>query len=63
MLLLILKCITRSNSKILSNSLNPTTSVADPEHFDSDPDPAFRFDLAPDSTFHFDAAPDPNCFK
>jgi len=27
-----------------------TTSVADPHHFDVDPDPAFKFDADPDPT-------------
>jgi hypothetical protein len=43
------------------------SSVADPYHFDSnpdpDPDPAFHFDADPDPAFQFDAdldpAPDP----
>jgi hypothetical protein len=34
-------------------------SVADPHHFDADPDLAFHFDPDPDPTFHFDADPDP----
>ncbi len=37
----------------------PTYSVADPHHFDADPDPAFHFDADPDPTFHSDADPDP----
>ncbi len=35
------------------------SSVADPHHFDADPDPAFDFDVYPDPTFHSDANPDP----
>ncbi len=47
-------------------------SVADPHHFDADPDPAFHFDADPgfifhcdadldlDPTIHFDADPDPS---
>jgi len=31
------------------------TSVADPHHFDADPDPAFHFDADPDA----DPDPDP----
>jgi len=34
------------------------SSVADPHHFDPDPDPACHFD--PDPTFHFGAEPDPD---
>ncbi len=39
-------------------------NVADPHHFDADPDPdpACHFDADPDPTFHFDADPDP-CFQ
>ncbi len=48
------------------------TSIADPHHFDPDPDPACRFDADPDSdlachfdvdldpTFHYVADPDPS---
>jgi hypothetical protein len=36
-------------------------SVADPDPFDADPDPAFHFD--PDPDFQFDTDPDPYCFK
>ncbi len=36
-----------------------TTSVADPQHVDADPDSACHFDADPDPTFHFDADPDP----
>ncbi len=37
-------------------------SVADPHHFDADPDPAWHFDTDPnpDPTFHFNADPDPS---
>jgi hypothetical protein len=39
------------------------SSVADPYHFDSnpdsDPDPAFYFDADPEPVFHFDADPEP----
>jgi hypothetical protein len=36
--------------------------VADPHHFDTDPDPVCHFDADPDPTFHFDADlyPDPS---
>ncbi len=34
-------------------------SVADPHHFDADPDPTFHFDADPDTTFHSDPIPDP----
>ncbi len=36
-------------------------SVADPDPFDTDPDPAFHFgtDPDPDPAFHFDMDPDP----
>ncbi len=53
-----------------------TISVADPHHFDADPDedpdparhfdadvdpdPACHFDADPDPTFHLDAVPDPD---
>jgi hypothetical protein len=34
-------------------------SVADPRHFDADPDPVRHLDADPDPVFHFDADPDP----
>ncbi len=34
-------------------------SVADPDPFDTDPDPAFHFDTDLDPAFHFDTDPDP----
>ncbi len=39
-------------------------SVADPHHFNADPDPACHFDADadPDPACHFDAAPDPNFY-
>jgi hypothetical protein len=39
-------------------------SVADPHHFDPDPDPIFHFDadLQPDPTYHLNADPDPEPF-
>jgi hypothetical protein len=37
----------------------PTTSVADPHHFNADPDPSFRVDVDPDLTCHLNADPDP----
>ena len=39
------------------------TSVADPHHFDADPDPTFYFDADPDPTLRFDADPDPGARK
>jgi hypothetical protein len=35
--------------------------IADPRHFNADPDPAFHFnaDPDPDPAFHFNADPDP----
>jgi hypothetical protein len=41
----------------------PTYSVADPNHFEMDPDPIFYCDMDLNLTFHFDADPDPYCFK
>ncbi len=35
------------------------SSIADPDHFDTDPDPAFHFDTNPDPAFQFDTDPDP----
>jgi hypothetical protein len=37
------------------------SSVADPNHFDTDRDPTFHFDTAqdPDTTFQFNIDPDP----
>jgi hypothetical protein len=34
-----------------------TLTVADPDHFDTDPDPAFHFESDP--SFQFDMDPDP----
>ncbi len=34
-------------------------SVGDPDPFDTDPDPAFRFYTDPDPAFRFDTDPDP----
>ncbi len=43
------------------------TIVADPDHFDTDPDPAFHFETDPDldPAFQFDTDPDPDpcCLK
>jgi hypothetical protein len=38
------------------------TSVAVPDHFDTDPDPAFHFDKNPDPdpALQFDTDPDPS---
>jgi hypothetical protein len=36
----------------------PSISVADPYHFDVDPDPTCYFDADPDPASHFDADPD-----
>ncbi len=33
------------------------TSIADPDPFDTDPDPAFHFDTDPDPALQFDADP------
>jgi hypothetical protein len=37
-----------------------TTSVVDPDPFDTDTDPAFLFDTDLDPDFHFDTDPDPD---
>jgi hypothetical protein len=39
--------------------LSGLTSVADPDHFDTDPDPAFHFDPDLDPAFQFDTDPNP----
>jgi hypothetical protein len=36
------------------------TSVADPHHFDKDPDPSCHLDADPDPACYFDADPDPS---
>ncbi len=38
-------------------------SVADPDPFDTNPDPAFYSDTGPDPAFQFDTDPDPYRFK
>ncbi len=35
------------------------SSIADPNNFDPDPNPAFHFDSDSDQTFHFDSDSDP----
>jgi hypothetical protein len=35
------------------------TSVADPDPFDTDPDPAYHFDTDTDPAFQFDTDPEP----
>ncbi len=34
--------------------------VADPTHFNADPDPAFNLNADPGPAFHFNADPDPD---
>jgi hypothetical protein len=41
----------------------PSCSVADPDSFYVDPNPAFHFDSDPDPAFRFDTDPDPYRFK
>ncbi len=48
---------------VLYRIASTAVSVADPDHFDTDPDPTFYFDTEPDPTFHFGSDPDPYCFK
>ena len=36
----------------------PIHRVADPHHFNADPDPAFHLSADPDPAFHFNANPD-----
>ncbi len=38
-------------------------SVADPDPFDTDTDPAFHFETDPDPAFQYDTDPDPYHFK
>jgi hypothetical protein len=37
-----------------------SSSVAEPDHVDANPDSAFHFDADPDLTFRFDEYPDPS---
>ena len=46
-------CVTKHNHGF------ETTSGADPEHFDADPDPPFHVDADPDP----DPVPDPKCLS
>jgi hypothetical protein len=48
--------------KLLSVLSLSHTMVADPHHFNADPDPAFRFNADPDPAVHFKADPDPAHF-
>jgi hypothetical protein len=45
-----------------SYSFSPATSVADPDPFDTDPDPAFHLETDPDPDFQFDTDPGPAVF-
>ncbi len=45
--------------RAVSSSAVNVSCVADPYHFDMDPDPTFHFDADPDPTFHFNTDPDP----
>ncbi len=53
------KIINATNFYFDLMSFSVPSSVADPRHFDSDPDPAFNLDPDPDPTFHSDADPGP----
>jgi hypothetical protein len=44
----------RRDFAVVSTILSATTSVADPDPFDTDTDPAFHFDTDPDPAFQFD---------
>jgi hypothetical protein len=47
-------------AKLRKLGLSPISifnSVADPHHFDADPDPSFHFAADPNQTFHFEADP------
>jgi hypothetical protein len=46
-------------SLLLIGVVGSSTGIADPDHFDTDPDPAFHFDTNPDPAFQFDTDPDP----
>ncbi len=48
---------------VWSSPLTVGNSVADPDPFDPDPDPAFHFDTNPDPVFQFDTDPDPYHFR
>jgi hypothetical protein len=54
------------NVSLLSNHLPlriAQTSVADPDYFYPDPDPALHFATDPDPAFNFDTDLDPSCFE
>jgi hypothetical protein len=40
-----------------------TNSVADPDTFDTDPNPVFHFDTDPNPAFFYDTDPDPCRFN
>jgi hypothetical protein len=52
----------QQNKEQGKNKLIVVPSVADPDPFDTDPDPACHFDTDPDPAFQFDTDPDPYCF-
>jgi hypothetical protein len=45
--------------KGLGKTVGMVARVADPHHFDADPNPAFYFNADRDPAFHFNADPDP----
>jgi hypothetical protein len=47
---------TYGNAKLISSKPD---RVADPHHFNADPNPAFHLNADPDSAFHLNADPDP----
>jgi hypothetical protein len=52
-------CIQKKwDNKLLEKNVH-ITGVEDPDHFDTDPDPAFHFDMDPDPVFQFDTDSDP----
>jgi hypothetical protein len=46
------------NATVITFLVN-SNRVADPHHFNADPDPAFNYNADPDPAFHFSADPDP----
>jgi hypothetical protein len=49
----------RISLNVIRGGGNMKSSVADPDPFDTHPDPAFHFDTDPDPVFQFATDPDP----
>jgi hypothetical protein len=51
--------VLESSDSLFHIGIQEAPSVADPDPFDTDPDPAFHFDTDPDPAFQPETDPDP----